>query len=455
MGVIIAPPRVRWTACSRRTVSSGDPAFGVSPLLRTPPSQGSNLEMGEPTRSSESGTLPPIDPDGRYHALDAMRASMMLLGIVLHAACSYTTFDLGTAWPYWDPARSMTADIVLGVIHPFRMPAFFLVAGFFGALLAERKGLRAFALNRTRRIAVPLALSYLIILPTVLFAFDYSEARLSGGDAFTIALTETLRSPYENQLGHLWFLYYLLYFYAAAWLSVRFVPSQTKARLHANFRHLLGRKWLPLVVSAPLAGLCLTMPGGILETTTSFTPSPAALAGYSTFFAFGWLLHGARERLDVFQEGLRWRIGLGLAVLFLHLGFSIQTTDLIAAGEVVLRPDVIGCALTGALAAWMLTFAVLGSFLRFAASASPAFRYASDASYWVYLVHLTFAALLPSLFQWLPVVAELRLVAVVVLDTLICFGTYALFVRTTVIGQLLSGRIYRVGVPRAAANAPA
>jgi hypothetical protein len=34
----------------------------------------------------------------RYHALDSVRAAMMLLGLVLHAAASYTSIPLGAAW---------------------------------------------------------------------------------------------------------------------------------------------------------------------------------------------------------------------------------------------------------------------------------------------------------------------------------------------------------------------
>jgi hypothetical protein len=42
----------------------------------------------------------------RYHALDALRATMMLLGLVLHSAVSYTARPLGAAWPYHDQQTS-------------------------------------------------------------------------------------------------------------------------------------------------------------------------------------------------------------------------------------------------------------------------------------------------------------------------------------------------------------
>lgn len=50
-------------------------------------------------------------------------------------------------------------------IHGFRMPVFFLLSRFFCALLWRRRGLRALVIQRVRRIAIPLAVSCVTILP--------------------------------------------------------------------------------------------------------------------------------------------------------------------------------------------------------------------------------------------------------------------------------------------------
>src|SRR5688500_12766151 len=76
----------------------------------------------------------------RYHSLDAFRAAMMLLGLVLHSAASYTYTPLRDAWPFHDPPGLVAFEILLLFIHLFRMPAFFVVAGFFAALLYYRDG---------------------------------------------------------------------------------------------------------------------------------------------------------------------------------------------------------------------------------------------------------------------------------------------------------------------------
>lgn len=61
---------------------------------------------------------------------------MTLLGVVLHSGVTYTVADLGSAWSLKDPdTRNVAFDLLGGFIHSFRMPVFFVVAGFFGALL--------------------------------------------------------------------------------------------------------------------------------------------------------------------------------------------------------------------------------------------------------------------------------------------------------------------------------
>ena len=70
----------------------------------------------------------------RLHALDGLRAVMMLLGLVLHSLDSYTVTDLGGAWPFKDAATSAIADNITRFIHVFRMPVFFVLAGFLRGL---------------------------------------------------------------------------------------------------------------------------------------------------------------------------------------------------------------------------------------------------------------------------------------------------------------------------------
>ena len=84
----------------------------------------------------------------RVYALDALRGIMMLLGLVLHAA---STYSLKSEWGTWrskDPDNNFSFLVLVEYIHAFRMPVFFVAAGFFGALLFYKKGPIALLKNR-------------------------------------------------------------------------------------------------------------------------------------------------------------------------------------------------------------------------------------------------------------------------------------------------------------------
>src|SRR5258705_1134975 len=115
--------------------------------------------------------------DRRYYGLDALRGGMMLLGIVLHSA----TFYLAAPPPHLpiptDPHTSLVMDAIFDLIHSFRMPTFFVLAGFFTALLVEKRGVVGAYRNRLARVAAPFAAALFTILPlSVLFMVDFSVA---------------------------------------------------------------------------------------------------------------------------------------------------------------------------------------------------------------------------------------------------------------------------------------
>ena len=84
----------------------------------------------------------------RDHALDALRAAMMLLGIVLHAGLSYTHLPTRPLWPFKDRHTSMLCDVVMMASGLFRMPVFFLIAGYFAARIYGKRGVTGLVRNR-------------------------------------------------------------------------------------------------------------------------------------------------------------------------------------------------------------------------------------------------------------------------------------------------------------------
>ena len=101
----------------------------------------------------------------RRHDLDALRGFAMLLGVGLHAAVAF----FPAPWWVQDRTSSLAGpyDEFLWAVHGFRMPLFFLMSGFFTALLWRRRGLRSLLSHRLRRVLLPLAIGLVTLVPAV------------------------------------------------------------------------------------------------------------------------------------------------------------------------------------------------------------------------------------------------------------------------------------------------
>jgi hypothetical protein len=99
--------------------------------------------------------------NSRRNDLDALRAFAMLLGIGLHAALAYTP----SPWAVQDTQRSEAFGLFFVVVHGFRMPLFFLISGFFTAMLWRQKGLKSLLWHRFQRVLVPCLLGTITVLP--------------------------------------------------------------------------------------------------------------------------------------------------------------------------------------------------------------------------------------------------------------------------------------------------
>lgn len=122
-----------------------------------------------PTRDAAPST---VGASHRWHELDALRGFAMLLGIALHASMS---FFVGF-WVVEDVTADDDAwfDELFHAIHGFRMPLFFLLSGFFTTMLWRRRGLSALVGHRLRRIALPLAIGMVTIVPAVNWSIEWA-----------------------------------------------------------------------------------------------------------------------------------------------------------------------------------------------------------------------------------------------------------------------------------------
>ncbi|MBC8369458.1 MAG: acyltransferase family protein [Planctomycetes bacterium] len=130
-------------------------------------------------------------PSQRLHHLDALRSFAMLLGIVLHASLAFMPFP----WPIQDSQQNTSIYIIFAAIHGFRMPLFFLLSGFFTAMLWRKRGALFLAQHRVKRIVIPLIIGCFTIIPATNAAVQYALN--------TSAAAETTLPPEElKPLSH-------------------------------------------------------------------------------------------------------------------------------------------------------------------------------------------------------------------------------------------------------------
>ena len=119
--------------------------------------------------------LRPVLVKKRYHDLDALRAFAMLLGIGLHGFMSFVPITL-PVWPAQDVNQHNGYLFALHAIHGFRLQLFFLVSGFFTAMMFRHRGLRGLINHRAKRILLPLVVFTILLSPAIIGIMIYGNA---------------------------------------------------------------------------------------------------------------------------------------------------------------------------------------------------------------------------------------------------------------------------------------
>lgn len=268
----------------------------------------------------------------RYHALDALRAWAMALGLVLHAAWIMVPEDAGA--PRIDASANHVTEYICLAIHTFRMQLFFVLAGVFACLLVRKRGLRRFAANRFQRIAVPLVLFWLILCPTMMyqyFAAGIDSGSILGDVSAWKMMVDYMASvrPNNIMLLHLWFIYYLLLAYGV-WVAIRVVwrildrSSGAADWFSTQFRRLLQSPLAVFLLAIPFAIPMMWMKGpwGIEVGFDTLAPRWPGLITYTMYLIAGWMIFRNIDALDSFLKGWRWQLGLGLILTLPYFAYE-------------------------------------------------------------------------------------------------------------------------------------
>ena len=323
--------------------------------------------------------------------LDRIRATLMVLGVVLHAADVFlTTGD----WLVADRHRSVVFDALVALIHSFRVPGFFLLSGLLFAGSLGRHGAPELLARQLLRLGLPLLTCWTLLNSVQLGLMAWHR----GADPWEAFFS--LNTP----MYHLWFLRNLLVLDVlvlagamllgarrtgrAAGPLQRLVQRLTQ-RLNQRFTHRLDglglhgpAQWLgvalagallnqALLIAVRLTGIAYDLGPGGLTLFSLFFHAPMFLAGLVMWHRPAWLRAWLRTPL--------WLLPVAAFLADWGDGASSTLSGPVAR-EAALTVQLLGL--------WIATGAAVGALGRLRRGArSPFGRLLSDASYTIFLVH--------------------------------------------------------------------
>jgi glucan biosynthesis protein C len=378
----------------------------------------------------------------RIYGLDALRALTMYLGVILHSSIAYKAGHHPRYWISDHDAKSYFFDVLYFWIHSFRMPLFFLLSGFFTVLLYRKIGSIEFIKNRFKRIGVPLLVCVIVLLPISVAPFTFSRLYLDQGrpaeEVWNQIFSEMKRLALFQEfkgLQHFWFLLNLLYFYIA------FIFLSKIGFKFERFRvpQFKSSVWLVVVCGLNTLLILLLYWNDLTPSIwTGLFPKNPQLIYYGFFYGLGIFIYFNKEWLLRFKDKYVLFLSIGTIISLLNV---YMVNNLLEEGAFTVL--VLVYKFLYALQNVLLSFGLIGFCLRHLNFSSSRIRYFSDASYWVYIIHLVLVASIQILCIVYNVYPPLRFVTTLLGTTLLAYLTYHFFIRYSFIGTALHGARFK------------
>lgn len=374
----------------------------------------------------------PIQSFGRIYYLDAARAILMLLGIPYHAAVIYV---LNTQSDGREVAATAFLYDLAAFIHSFRMPAFFLIAGFFAALILQRRAPGIWFQGRVLRLGLPLLVGLLLLSPA-----EMALRHWPTGD-----IPQTWDDFAPTWLSYLWFLPELIMLSAAA--ALLWQPLFARGRLmQSRLFVAIALHQKPLWMMAAVIGCwTVTLYGYHFVTGVEFNFLWGFIDIHRTMFHAPYFLLGMVACMDSRMLDRLTRFDAGSLALA-----AIAVTIYTLSWEEDTRTQIVATQFSGAIAALCVTQALLAWTRMALCRPNPLVRKLVDASFSIYLLHYPLVALLALLLTDLALPMLVKWAAVTGGVLLLSYFGHLAIARSPLLMLLFNG----VPLPRGRQSAP-
>jgi glucan biosynthesis protein C len=373
---------------------------------------------------------------------------MLLLGIPYHACEAYR---LSGGFIIESPDTSFAATLFTALVHSFRMPGFFLLSGYFGAMILTRRGAGIWLRERIIKLGIPLVAT----MATLGIAEQALIIHFRSGLPLQAAFIPAMEGPIRDWINHRWFLVVLILFCITLAALHRFLPwagsadqwfSQTRRR-----RILLRAAALAVLALIPFAAIVAgKVAGEWFFTAPAFKQYAIYYGQYVIFFLFGAVLMATRNGLLRFSAVSKGDIVIFLISLFLYTisYFAFYQKDTYDR----LHMDILHM-LISSIAGLYTTKMFFALMRKLFASQNPYVLYFVDASFCIYLVHEIF--LLPAVGRFLssdwPPAVEIALTCAFTIAASVI--TYEIARRSSTLARILNGGAFRRPLAPAPASA--
>lgn len=349
----------------------------------------------------------------RVFYLDNIRYFLVLLVVVLHAACAYSNH-----LPYWavNDDNSKFFDGTVRFLGVFLMPGLFFISGYFTLPSFRKQNYETWGFIRKKlfRLGIPWLIGVALFSPIYLFVFEYTRLELEQLSLWSCFLKKTqgafsfytgiITSPSQFHHVHLWFISLLLFFFICFAIlhkgknrllgsspEISKAPSQ-KSILLTIFLVALLSALITFFMHGIFANSANKRPWLIVGSLIQFQPTHVTL--YLLNFSLGiyayhkkWFSNGKAPGHFFFWlllSAVLWFCSEKVFVLLVQ-GFSMK----LAATYVLIKP--------------LLYFSILLTLISFGInywqSSSKINRTLSNNSYTIYLIHLFFVLVMQLLLQ--------------------------------------------------------
>jgi len=229
----------------------------------------------------------------RLSELDWLRVILVFAVFLHHVGMPFN----GDGWVIMNKDSSKALDDIMVYFEQFRLPTLFMIAGVGAHLLLNKKRPFAFAIDKVKRLLIPLLVGILFIIPPQNYFKNITEF-----DSLFQAFPQLIL---DFDSMHLWFIEYLFVFSLFA-IPIHFILKSKGGQRFVDFIGAAAQKWWGLLsfgiaLAALRTGLKIPFPSddNAIENLSSST-------FYFFFFLMGMVLS---QKPDIWSQlGQKWRL---------------------------------------------------------------------------------------------------------------------------------------------------